>query len=71
MAKSKGFEEDMVRVLFKIINVMNIKKLFNFSHHNLNKSIVTLCIAKYENAYHGFVFQNCEVSGSAILSSRT
>lgn len=44
--KTKGFQEHIVRIFFKAINVMNKnimyiknKCILYFSHHNLNKSI--------------------------------
>jgi hypothetical protein len=46
----------MIRVLSKVINVMNINNYYKqvysiVSHHNLSKSIKSTCIEKYINAY--------------------
>jgi hypothetical protein len=43
----------MVRLVFTMINEMAFVKILKknsiFSPHNSNKSIITTCIAKYEN----------------------
>jgi hypothetical protein len=44
----------MVRLVFTMINEMAFVKILKknsiFNPHNSNKSIITTCIAKYENA---------------------